>query len=160
MKANLIKRLFVSPSLVDQLILVAVNPGPLGTGTILRCFILIFAVLNGCSIAGTENVVHRKIRGNFSVGGFSLGNSVIESELSEEEGGLIKKLSEMNKTSFSILANCRSFRISPVIVADRTEETITIDSKHIAIAHTISTTQLNMMGYKYTVLILFSDYKY
>ena len=85
MKANLIKRLFVSPSLVDQLILVAVNPGPLGTGTILRCFILIFAVLNGCSIAGTENVVHRKIRGNFSVGGFSLGNTVIESELSEEE---------------------------------------------------------------------------
>ena len=136
------KCLFVSTFLGDLMVQVTVNPRPLRVGAILRGFILIFAVLNEHGLAGTENIVHRKIRGNFSVAGFSLGNSVIESELSEEE----EKLSEINITSRNILANCRSFRISPVIVADRPEETITIDSKHIAIAQAISTSQLNMSG--------------
>ena len=69
----------------NLMVLVTVNPRPLHVGTILRGVVLIVAVLNKEGLAGTENVVHRKIRGNFSVGGFSLGNTVIESELSEEE---------------------------------------------------------------------------
>ena len=58
--------------------------------------VLIFAVLNKEGLAGTENVVHRKIRGNFSVKGLSLGNSVIESELSEEDRVRSYQRAEMN----------------------------------------------------------------
>ena len=32
-----------------------------------------------------------------------------------------------------------------MVIADRAKEPITIDSKHIAVAHTISTSQLNML---------------
>ena len=69
----------------NLIVQITVNPRPLRVGAILRGFVLIFAVLNEHGLAGTENIVHRKIRGNFSVVGFSLGNSVIESKLSEEE---------------------------------------------------------------------------
>ena len=49
---------------------------------------------------------------------------------------------------YDLLANSWSLRISPVIIADRSEEAITIDSENIAIAYTVSTSQLNMVGWK------------
>ena len=65
--------------------------------------------------------------------------------------GLIEKLSALKydqKLNMlkHLLADCRSFRISPVIITDRSKEPITIHSEDIAIAFTISTPQLNMMG--------------
>ena len=89
------------------------NPRSLHVGAILRDLVLIFAVLNEHGLAGTENVVHRKFRGNFSVEGFSLGNSVMESELSGEERGFLTQclgqISSSGKLKICFNGHCTTY---------------------------------------------------